>query len=118
MSGRIIGEVLDYAPTDLTPAERLVLICLADRARDTDRTARQGTTSAAIANRTCLTIGTVKNALSSLARRAIIQPQHKARRGLAQDYKITPLSEYHRFTTNKKGSLTDDPNEPERVTVG
>lgn len=111
-----MSEVLDYAPVDLTPAERLVLVCLAELARDKDRTARQGTSSAAISNRTCLTIGTVKNALSSLARRAIIQPQHKARRGLAQDYKLTQLSEYHRFTTTKKGSLTNDPIDTERVT--
>lgn len=117
MSGRLVGEVLDYAPTDLTPAERLVLICLAEAARDKDRTARQGTSAAAVANRTCLTIGTVKNALSSLAQRAIIQPQHKARRGLAQDYKLTELSEYHRFTTNKKGSLPNDAIDLERVTT-
>jgi len=94
MSGRLVGEVFRCAPADLTPAERLVLLSLAELARDKDRIAR--TTAQITADRCGLTYGTVKNALYSLVQRAIIQPQHRAQRYRAQDYKLTPLSEHHR----------------------
>jgi hypothetical protein len=96
MSGRLVGEMFRCAPADLTPAERLVLLALANLARDSDRTARQGSDANSLAYMTCLGVGTVRNALSSLTNRAIIQPLHKARKGLSQDYRITPLSEHHR----------------------
>jgi hypothetical protein len=96
MSGKIVGEVFRCAPADLTQAERLVLLCLADKIIEVsgDRVAK--TTAAVIADECGLTNGTVRNALSSLARRALIVPLHKASRGHAQDYRLTPLSEHHR----------------------
>ncbi len=95
MSGRLVGEVLRCAPEDLTRAELDTLIALAEDARDKDRTARRRSVEE-IAWLIRMSPGTVRNALSSLARRALIQPQHKARAGRIQHYRITPLSERHR----------------------
>ena len=111
MSGRLVGEVLRCAPADLTLAERMVLVCLAENARDADRLARLS--AKVIADRGGLSTQTVWNALSSLTRRAIIQPQHKASRGHSQDYRITPLSEHHRASKvtklrDRKASLRKD----------
>lgn len=124
MSGRLVGEVFACAPADLTPAERLVLLALGCLARDHDRTARKGSDAAHLADMTCLGVGTVRNALSSLAGRALIQPMHKARRGLAQDYRLTPLGVHHRATKrhpsmtleDELASLPDDATTPESVT--
>jgi hypothetical protein len=95
MSGRLVGEVLRYAPESLRAAEFLVLIVLAENAHDHDRVARLG--AAEIAHRARLSPGGTRNALSSLAARALIQPMiSKLARGRSQDYKLHPLSEYHR----------------------
>lgn len=97
MSGRLVGDVLRYAPADLTVAERFVLVCLAESARDRDRVSR--TNARAITEATGLKLGTVKNALCELAARALIQPQGIARRGHAQDYRIAHLHAHHRAAT-------------------
>lgn len=97
MSGKLVGDVLRYAPADLTVAQRFVLVPLAESARDGDRTSR--TNARAIAEGTGLKLGTVKNALSELATRALIQPQGIARRGHAQDYRLAQLHAHHRAAT-------------------
>lgn len=101
MSGRIVGEILDHAPDDLTPAEMLVLIALADDARDRDRTARFHSSVASIAHRTRIKPGTVRNALSRLTARGLIRTRHKAKPGLHQEYVIANLNQAHRFATTR-----------------
>lgn len=103
MSGKLVGEVLECAPADLTPAEMLVLIALAESARDTDRLARYHTSAARIADRTRLSPGTVRNALSQLARRGMIARQKEAvTKGVVQTYKLAELAEHHRIVTARQ----------------
>lgn len=100
MSGRLVGEVLDHAPLDLTLLERLVLIALAETARDTDRTARYKASADAIADRIGSTPGSVRNTLGSLKARALIAPLHeKPRRGKSQEWRLTKLTAASRRAT-------------------
>jgi hypothetical protein len=122
MSGRLVGEVLRCAPESLTTAELVVLMILAEGARDKDRTARYSSKTIAWLSR--LSEGTVRNALSSLAHRALIQPLHRTSKGHSQDYRLTPLSEHHRGTARhppmtrngQHASSTDDTPATEGVT--
>lgn len=101
MSGRLVGEVLDNAPEDLTVAERFVYAALAEAARDRDRIARHQCSNSDLAHRTGLKEGTVRNALTELARRGLIKrlvtTVHKG--GKHQEYELCKLSAHHRFTT-------------------
>lgn len=100
MSGRIVGEVLDHAPVDLTQLERLVLVALAESARDTTRIATHKTTRQALADRCTTTPATVKNVLRVLRDRGLIEPQFDAvHRGQAQHYRIPKLTPSHRDAT-------------------
>lgn len=100
MSGKLVKEVLDFAPYDLTPHELLVLVSLAESARDADRSARFTTSCEAIADRIRSTPGSVRNALMRLRKRGLIVPLHeKCRRGMAQQYAISPLHEGTRKAT-------------------
>lgn len=105
MSGEIVGQVLKYAPEDLTSAQMLVLISLAESAPTKTRLARHHTSVAHLEDRTRLSPGTIRNALSELARRALIRPQFKARIGIAQHYYISPLEEHHRAATHQFGGV-------------
>jgi hypothetical protein len=97
VSGRIVGEVLNHAPTDLRPTDLLVLISLAESAHDKDRTARNESSCEAIAYRVRSTPGNVRQCLLRLKRRGLIRPVHDiVGRGRAQDWTITQLSDYHR----------------------
>ena len=97
VSGRIVREVLDHAPEDLTKLDLLVLISLAESAHDNDRTARSEASADAIAYRVRSTPSSVRNALQRLKERALIRPVHqKVHRGHAQDWTITKLSDHHR----------------------
>lgn len=100
MSGRIVGEVLNYAPEDLTGAEFLVLISIAEDARDRDRLARYSDLES-IVRRTRLKPGTVRNALSRLVRRGLLIPtKGRVQRGRDhQEYRVPALEEHHRTTT-------------------
>jgi hypothetical protein len=98
MSGRIVGEVLDNAPVDLTNAELLVLVALGEDARDRDRIAQHSDLESLV-RRTRLKPGTIRNALSELTSRALIVPQRKTtyRGGFGhQEYAITRLYTEHR----------------------
>lgn len=97
MSGRIVGEVFDNAPEDLRPAELLVLLAIAEDARDRDRLARYSDLES-LTRRTRLKPGTIRNALSELAHRALIVPIHDGvhRGGRHQEYKVATLRAEHR----------------------
>jgi len=69
MGVRLIREVLDHAPADLTPAERLLLVVLAENANDTTREAWPGMD--VLAHRTGLTPDGVSKVLFRLARRGL-----------------------------------------------
>lgn len=102
MSGRLVGEVLKHAPADLTPAQMLVLVALAEQARERDRTARYAKVSL-LAEYTRLKPGTVRNALSELTSRALIQRVHdRAHLGKIQQYRIAELAEHHRTAERPK----------------
>lgn len=97
MSGRIVGEVFDNAPEDLTSAELLVLLAIGEDARDRDRIAPYSDVESLV-RRTRLKPGTVRNALSALARRALIVPQKQRvhRGGDHQEYAVARLTHAHR----------------------
>ena len=103
MSGRLVGEVLDHAPSDLTVAERFVYAALAEAARDKDRIARYKCSNADLAYRTGLKEGTVRNALTELAHRGLIKrlvaKPHRGAGGKHQEYELCKLDAHHRFTT-------------------
>jgi DNA-binding MarR family transcriptional regulator len=98
VSGRIVKEVLENAPESLTRLDLLVLVSLAESARDGDRQTRGGAASAeVVAFRVRSTPSSVRNALSRLVARGLIHPMHeKARRGLAQQYRVAQLHQHHR----------------------
>lgn len=103
MSGRLVKEVLENAPEDLTPLELLVLVSIAESARDGDRSTRGGAGAAdTIAYRVRSTPGSVRNAVSRLTRRALIKPLNdRAHTGQAQQYRLTELHEWHRETRHR-----------------
>lgn len=100
MSGRLVKEVLEDAPASLTPLELLVLVSIAECARDGDRTTRGGSGSAeVIAHRVRTSPGSVRNVLSRLVQRGLIKPLHeRAHRGMAQQYRLEELFPWHRNT--------------------
>lgn len=103
MSGRIVGEVLDHAPDDLTQLELLVLVALAESATDKARKATYKTSCEQIAERIRSTPNSVKSALFNLRKRGLIIGIHdKPRRGLAQEYTLTKLTESTRSATWKR----------------
>lgn len=69
MGVRLIVEVLDHAPDGATPAERLVLVVLAESANDTTRQAWPGIE--VIARRTGLSMRGIRSALARLAARGL-----------------------------------------------
>ena len=100
MSGRIVGEILDNAPTDLTTAELVVLIAIGEDARDKDRIALYSDVESLV-YRTRLRPGTVRNALSVLTSKALIEPlvERVARGGKHQEYRVERLQPHHREAT-------------------
>lgn len=111
MSGRIVGEVLDNAPEDLTNAELLVFIALAEDARDRDRIAQHSDLESLV-RRTRLKPGTIRNALSELKRRGLIVNQRKTtyRGGYGhQEYYLTRLFEEHRRAIHSNGHHPTEP---------
>ncbi|HET6874662.1 MAG TPA: helix-turn-helix domain-containing protein [Acidimicrobiales bacterium] len=115
MSGPIIGEVFRYAPADLTDSERLVLLALAEDARS-DRVARYSSVER-LAQYTGKSPGTVRNALSALAARALIQRvgAAKAHRGRIQHYRLAQLAAHHQAALHVVPDL--DPKSHPGVTL-
>lgn len=103
MSGQIVNEVLEHAPEDLTPAQMLVLLSLAEDAREKGANARQARYHSSVEHltrRTRLKAGTVRNALAELVSRGLIVPLNgRARPGIVQHYRLPELLEHHRTTT-------------------
>lgn len=98
MSGRLVKEVLENAPESLSRLELLVLISLAESARDGDRQTRGGSSAADVLAFRCRSSApSIRNALATLTRTGLVKPLHeKARRGLAQQYRLAELHEWHR----------------------
>lgn len=122
MSGRIVAEVMDYAPEDLRDSEFLVLLALAESARDHNRTSRTNTKE--IARRSRRSEGTVRNAIMGLTRRCLIYPVHNqaslgSRKRIAQDYRIVQLESHHRAATMRFGVTSrDDTKDEPKSEVG
>jgi hypothetical protein len=123
MSGRLVAEVQQYAPTDLRPLDFMVLTALAQLAKDTDRIARYGCGASQLAElvRPTSTPSSIGNALARLTSRGLIRPLLKARRGLHQEYEIARLAEHHRFAIHAEHGSTHRPDKrptrAERVTA-
>jgi hypothetical protein len=102
VSGRIASDVLAYAPEDLTAAELLVLTALALDAREKDRTARFSDVET-LTTLTRLKPGTIRNALSTLAARALIVPtvDRVYRGGRHQEYLVAKLTPEHRDAVHR-----------------
>lgn len=100
MSGRLVGEVFTNAPQDLTAGELLVLLAIAEDARDRDRTATFSDVET-ITYKTRLKPGTVRNALVALTARGLIRPllQTVHRGGKHQEYVVEKLHPHHREAT-------------------
>ena len=104
MSGRIVGEVLDNAPEDLTHLELAILVALAEQARQDTRIATHKTTRDALAHRCRTTPGTVKNVIKTLRLRGLIEPVNgTVHRGVSQHYRIAKLGPEHRTATWERG---------------
>lgn len=116
MSGRLVGEVIEHAPSDLRPLDWAVLICLAESARWSTRTATYDTSATALAHRARSTPGSVRNALSRLTQRGLIRPiRGRANRDKVQHYELARLSSAHRFATingHEKASPHGDTDTP------
>lgn len=95
-----MGEILDHAPEDLTTAELLVLVSIGEDARDKDRVATYSDVENLV-RRTRLKPGTIRNALSTLTRRALLEPlvQRVQRGGKHQEYRVPKLHPHHRHAT-------------------
>lgn len=104
MGVRLLVEVLDRAPADLTPAERLVLAVLAEDARDDTRTCWPGMEK--LTRRTGLKPDSLRRVFQRLAKRGIevrvpIKFTDKgapvfAREGVQTNYRIPALPEMRR----------------------
>lgn len=105
MSGRIVGEVLENAPEDLTLSELVVLLAIAEDARDKDRLARFSDLEN-LQRRTRIKPGTIRNALSQLTQRGLLAPQvaHVHRGGSHQEYVIPKLEGHHRGILKVNGT--------------
>lgn len=103
VSGRIVGQVLDCAPEDLTSAELLVLLAVAEDARDKTRLATFSDVESLV-RRTRLKPGTVRNALVELCRRGLLIRQREAvhRGGHHQEYVVTRLAPHHRSAVGER----------------
>lgn len=117
MSGRIVGEVLDHAPEDLTESERWVLVAIAEAARDKDRIARYETDVETLARRTQRSPGTVRNCLSSLTSKGLIKPLLAAHRGKVQHYQVAKLEQHHRFITYQDAGSTHRPDKRRKASA-
>lgn len=122
MSGRIVGEVLDYAPDDLPRLDFDVLIALAEDAFEKDRTARRRCSDTEIAHRVRSTPSSVRNALSRLKARGLIRPVFgRVYRGQQQNWVVAQLSSYHREAGRIRPSNAPPPSDafdpPESVTT-
>lgn len=110
MSIHLIREVFDYAPADLKPAELVVLIALAEDARD-DRISKFASHDKLI-QRTRLSRRTLYRAIDQLESAGLIWRVGAAHKGRIQQYRLAQLQAHHQATVihlngHRKGD-TDD----------
>lgn len=102
MSGRLVGEVLRYAPHDLTQLELLVLVSLAEAVKGNERVSRYYSSSDHIADRVRSTPPSVRNVIAKLTQRGLIVPLiEKCNRGVAQQYEIPRMNDATRRATTR-----------------
>lgn len=89
MSWRIVDEVLDHSPKDLTPGERLVLVVLASHANDQTRICWPGMDN--IVRRTGMHEDTIRRAINQLRDHGLLQRRNVAHRGARTEYQISAL---------------------------
>ena len=108
MSGRIVGQVFDCAPEDLTPAQLLVLLSVAEDAREKSRLATFSDVESLV-RRTRLKRGTIDNALSVLCQRGLLIRQREKvhRGGYHQEYVVAHLAPHHRAVTAERSSPSE-----------
>lgn len=113
MSGRMVAEVLDNAPEDLTQLELVVLVALAETARESDRTARYNASADALADRARSTPSSVRNVLGRLKERGLIIPVHaKPRKGKSQEWTIPKMTPATRRAVWKASPASDAKTRP------
>lgn len=118
MSGRLVRDVLQYAPEDLNKTELLVLIALAEDARDTDRIARFITIDQ-IADRARISSRTTRNVLARLRSRFLITGTvHRPGNGRRQLYQVAFLTAEHRSATLGRPVKVDRRPRPNGHKVG
>jgi hypothetical protein len=114
VSGRIVEQVLEHAPADLRPAELMILVVIAEDARERDRVSRFSDLEN-LTRRSRLKPGTIRNALSELTARALITPTlDRAHTGRHQEYRVADLKPEHRQAT-RNGHRPDDPPQLRRI---
>lgn len=96
MSINLIREVFAYAPADLIPSERLVLLALAEDARD-DRIARYSSNDR-LMQRTGLSRAGLSKAVRALEAAGLVRRIGTAHKGRIQQYKIAELHAHHQAT--------------------
>lgn len=121
MSIRLIREVFQYAPADLTANERLVLLALAEDARD-DRIARYSSREQLLTFTGIKDVSTLKRVVRSLEAAGLISRLGTAHKGRIQQYKVHELHAHHAATNvhylpganPPKGEQLDPPKEGAR----
>jgi DNA-binding MarR family transcriptional regulator len=101
MSWRLVDAVREHAPRDLSPTHRAVLLVLASRAHERDRTVRKYPVSR-IAWDVGVTTRQAARVLDDLEERALVVRTIDPailRRGMCQSYYLTPLEEHHKTWT-------------------
>jgi DNA-binding MarR family transcriptional regulator len=113
MSWRLVDDVRDNAPRDLSPTHRAALLVLASRAHERDRHVRKYPV-ARIAWDVGITTRQAARILDDLEDRGLIVrtiDPATLRRGMCQTYYLPPLEEHHRHAI--KGPIRGtDPDAP------
>ena len=106
MSGRLVGEVLRYAPIDLTLLERFVLTCIAEAAHENDRIARDGVRVEDLADKLQVHPRTIRTAIKELTDRRglLIKLVGKPSKGHSQNYRIPRMTDATRTATHQRGA--------------
>ena len=119
MSWRLVDAVRENAPRDLSPTHRAVLLVLASRAHERDRTVRKYPV-ARIAWDIGVTTRQAARILDDLADRGLIVRMidpRSLRRGVSQTYQLVALEESHRHATKGPVRGTDPDSSPTSSTT-
>lgn len=97
----MVDAAREYAPRDLRPSTRLVLLLLASRAHERDQLVKRYTT-AKLAWDAGLDVRQIRRTLDELEERGLLKrmiPASGLRRGTCQIYYLVRLDEHHRDAT-------------------